>query len=659
MKKIIKNILNLSVLFLISCSNGGNNQEVVAYDEFGYPLLLEGTLHDVSVNYGKREFVKEDGTCDYKIIYDPSVSGVSEAASYIVSNVRNATGASLEMLTYDDFEDDISRSDKYIVVGSNDLFADANLSLPDYETLGVAGYRIVSYGNNVFIMAHRFAGYQQAALSFLRHTVGYDMIVEDTVIYERDGRIMPDFDIIERPDFDWAHPTNNFTDKTKYGLGFSTIYSYIVPVPENPTATAKTVHNVFNFLDPDLHTNVDDQENYHPEWFSDSGEQLCYTAHGDEESLSLMVETAFKTVKNSIQGKSGAEILNFTDNDVGNSCQCETCKAQIAKDGGTISGAVIRFVNRLDDMLQDYLEEEAEKTHSEKRTIHLQFFAYLSSIQPPTVSVEDDPSLKMNPDVYVLIAPLHANFTKTFYDEVNASYAENIKNWGKYASHITAWLYETDYHHYIYPYNTYSSMMANYRFVKSQGASIMYNEGQRYNANVTCFGKLKEYLDSKAQFDVNANYSFYTNKFFANYFKEAADIMREYYEELIGWETYLESKPEVYGLGGGVYQEIGSKAEYWPKQMLVNWLDKMDSAYKAIEKYKTSDSSLYKILQKHILIETMFPRFALCNLHGGTYTPEELRQLRLSFKKDAESIGMVEHMEHYFINVVYSSWGIA
>lgn len=659
MKKIIKNILNLSVLFLVSCSNGENNQEVVAYDEFGYPLLLEGTLHDVSVNYGKKEFVKEDGDCDYKIIYDPSVSGVNEAASYIVSNVRNATGASLQMLSYDDFEEDISRLDKYIVVGVNDLFADANLTLPDYETLGVAGYRIVSYGNNVFIMAHRFAGYQQAALSFLRHTVGYDMIVEDTVIYERDGRIMPDFDIIERPDFDWAHPTNNFTDKTKYGLGFSTIYSYIVPVPENPKATAKTVHNVFNFLDPDLHTNADDQENYHPEWFSDSGEQLCYTAHGDEESLELMVETAFKTVKNSIQGKTGAEILNFTDNDVGNSCQCETCKAQIAKDGGTISGAVIRFVNRLDDMLQEYLEEEAEKTHSEKRTIHLQFFAYLSSIQPPTVSVEEDPSLKMNPDVYVLIAPLHANFTKTFYDEVNASYAENIKNWGKYANHITAWLYETDYHHYIYPYNTYSSMMANYRFVKSQGASIMYNEGQRYNANVTCFGKLKEYLDSKAQFDVNANYSFYTNKFFANYFKEAAEIMREYYEELIGWETYLESKPEVYGLGGGVYQEIGSKAEYWPKQMLVNWLDKMDSAYKAVEKYKTSDASLYKILQKHILIETMFPRFALCNLHGGTYTPEELRQLRLFFKKDAESIGMVEHMEHYFINVVYSSWGIA
>ena len=659
MKQITKTLLGLSAVFVLASCNGsptgGNN----AFDEEGYPLLTEGTLHDVSVRYGNREFVSADGFTDYSIIYDSNEKGASDAVSFIITHVMNATGARLSAIDYKNFDEEISRSDKYIIVGCHDLLSDAGKTLPSYATLGVAGYYIVSYGNNVFITAHRFAGYQQGALTFLRKTVGYDMIVEDTVIYERDGRIMPDFDIVERPDFDWAHPTNNFTQTTKYGLGFSTIYSYIVPVPENPKTAAKTIHNVFNFIDPTLHSNASLGEDlYHPEWFSDSGQQLCYTAHGDEESLDLMIDTAFQTVKNSISSKLDSEILNFTDNDVGDCCQCSACQAEIKKDGGTISGAIIRFVNRLDDKLQEYLEEEAKETQSEKRTIHLQFFAYLSSMQPPTVSVEEDPSLKLNPDIYVLIAPLHANYTKTFYDEENAMYAQNIRDWGKYASHITAWLYETDYHHYIYPYNTYSTMMKNYRFVKENGASIIYNEGQRYNQNVTCFGKLKEYLDSKAQFDVNASYTAYTDKFFENYFLDAASIMRDYYEQLISWETYLESKPEVYGLGGGVYQEIGSKAEYWPKQMLVNWLGMMDDAYKAIEKYKSSDETLYKKLQKHILIESMFPRFALCNLHGATYSPNELRDLRLAFRKDAESIGMVEHMEHYFFDAVYSTWGI-
>lgn len=657
MKKTAKVFLNLSLLFLTACS-ASPQQEVTIYDDDGYPLLLEGTLHDVSVKYGSREFVKSDRTSDYQVIYDGTQKGASEAASYIVSNVYNATGASLSIIDIRDFDEDISRSDKYIVVGSSDLFGDAGKKMPSYATLGVAGYYITSYGNNVFLMAHRFAGYQQGCLTFLRHTIGYDMIVEDTVIYERDGSIMPDFEITERPDFDWAHPTNNLTSTTKYGLGFSTIYSYIVPTPENPKATPKTIHNVFNFLDPDLHCDASNQEMYHPEWFADSGEQLCYTAHGDDESLDLMIDTAFETVKNSIAWKVDAEILNFTDNDYGNCCQCDACKASITKDGGTISGAIIRFVNRLDDKLQEYLEQEAEEMNSEKRTVHLQFFAYLSSLQPPTVTVEEDPSLKLNPDIFVLIAPLHANYTKTFYDKENEMYAQNIQDWGKYANHITAWLYETDYHHYLYPYNTYSTMMLNYRFVKSHGASIMYNEGQRYSANVTCFGKLKEYLDSKAQFDVNSSYTYYVDKFFTNYFKEAAPLMREYYEEMKAWETYLESKPEVYGLGGGVYQEIGSKAEYWPKQMLLNWLAKMNEAKKAVEKYKVSDPALYKTLEKHISIETIFPRFALCNLHANTYTPEEIRDLRLAFKRDAESLGVVEHMEHFFIDTVYASWGI-
>ena len=656
MNKIYKNALALSLLFLVSCGSA-NQEKPLAYDESGYPLLSEGSLHEVSVKYGNRAFVNQDKTTEYKIIVDSSVKGASEAASFIISHVYNATGALLESIDIADFEDSVSRSDKYIIIGSSDLLADANKELPSFEVLGRAGYYISSYGNSVFLMARRYSGYQMGSLSFLRQTVGYDMIVEDTVVYERDGSIMPDMEIKERPDFDCANPTNNMTATTKYGMGYATSYAYITPVCENPKDYGASFHNVFNYISPVVHTDSSNMDEYHPEWFSESGEQLCYTAHGDSESLDLMIDTAFESVKRSIANCGDNDILNFTDNDVGNCCTCSSCQAAINKDG-SISGSIIRFVNKLDDKMQAYLEKEAEENHTEKREIHLNFFAYLSSINPPSVSVEADPSLKLNEDIYVLIAPLHANYTKTFYDEENASYADNIKAWGNYASHITAWVYETDYHHYLYPYNTYSTMMVNYRFLKANGASIIYNEGQRYNQNVTCFGKLKEYLDSKAMFDVNASYSDCVDKFFANYFKDASSIMRQYYEEMISWETYLESKPETYGLGGGVYQEIGSKAEYWPKQMLVNWLSQMDEAYKTIEKYQTSDPSLYKTLKKHILIESMFPRFALCNLHGSSYSPNELLQMRRNFKKDAESIGMVEHMEHYYLESVYSSWGI-
>ncbi len=293
MNKICKNALALSLLFLVSC--GSSSQEKsVAYDESGYPLLTEGTLHEVSVKYGSRPFVSQDGTTEYKIIVDGSVKGASEAASFIISNVFNATGALMESIDIADFEDSVSRSDKYIIVGSTDLLADANKELPSFEVLGRAGYYISSYGNSVFLMARRYTGYQMGALSFLRHTVGYDMIVEDTVVYDKDGSIMPDMEIKERPDFDCANPTNNLTAATKYGMGYATSYSYVIPVCENPKDTGSSVHNVFNFISPVIHTDATNKDAYHPEWFSESGEQLCYTAHGDEASIEEMIDTPLR-----------------------------------------------------------------------------------------------------------------------------------------------------------------------------------------------------------------------------------------------------------------------------------------------------------------------------------------------------------------------------
>ena len=165
MKRTFQKILGLSLLTLASCS--GPSQKVVAYDDEGYPLLTTGTLHDVSVRYGNREFVK-DGSTEYQVIYDSKQKGAAQAAAYIVSNVYNATGAMMTSLDINQFDEDISRGDHYIIVGSSDLFDDAGKTLPDYKTLGIAGYYISSYGNNVFLMAHRLSGYQQGALTFLR-----------------------------------------------------------------------------------------------------------------------------------------------------------------------------------------------------------------------------------------------------------------------------------------------------------------------------------------------------------------------------------------------------------------------------------------------------------------------------------------------------------
>lgn len=95
--------------------------------------------------------------------------------------------------------------------------------------------------------------------------------------------------------------------------------------------------------------------------------------------------------------------------------------------------------------------------------------------------MEEDPTLKFSPNITVFIAPIYSKYVYSFYDEENRVYADTVRAWSKYTDNIMSWLYETNFHHYMFPYNTYSAMMDNYYFFKQQGANIMYNQGQRFN----------------------------------------------------------------------------------------------------------------------------------------------------------------------------------
>ena len=134
------------------------------------------------------------------------------------------------------------------------------------------------------------------------------------------------------------------------------------------------------------------------------------------------------------------------------------------------------------------------------------------------VWVPYDDTVILDDNVGVYIAPASANYMHSFYDEVNQAEKEMIESWSALGNLIYMWLYETNFSYYFYPYNSYESMIESYRFCKANNAIFMLSLGQ-YNANVvTCFGRFKEYLNSKAMFDVNSNYAEIVDGFFTNYF---------------------------------------------------------------------------------------------------------------------------------------------
>lgn len=611
---------------------------------------LTNTLHKVKITPSNRTFAyASDGKTltDYKILVNADSSYALRAANFISQQLSAATDANftLEAHTEEDGKT-LEPTSKYIVIGCKDLFSACGLKMPE-EELGPAGYYIKSYGDSVFMEVKGNDGYQMGTIAFLKAVVGYDMIADDTVVYENKGETLPDLEIIERPDFDYRNYTNWMSETGKYGMGYGMTYIFTL-VGEKRLG----VHNIFEYLPTEKYL----QE--HPEWYSGNAtyRQLCYTAHGDAEEYELMQEAMLDVMMKYILEQPDQGVITVTQEDWAYCCDCDECRRVVEKDG-SISATIIRYMNDLDDKLNARLEEYAEQTGTEKREMQLAFFAYHTSYNPPSTPVSEDPTLKCNPDITVFIAPLDAKYGYSFYDEENRVYAEMVKKWSEYTDNIMAWVYETNYHHYMFPYNTYSSMMDTYYFFKQNGANVIYNEGQRWSENVTCFGKLKEYLDSKAQIDVTASYEYYKDKFFKYYYGDAAEIMEQYYNELRQWEIYLESVSD-YGLGGGIYEEIGGDKRFWPKAMLEGWLELMDKAYKEIAHLEIDDPAEYEKLVKHIKIETLFPRFALCTLHEASYTSSEMKALRSEFKKDADELGLVEYNQNGYFTDLYKMWGL-
>ena len=630
----------------------GNKPEHVYNDTYDRGPLTN-TLHKVNVTPTDRTFVTDAGTkkatTDYKIIVEETDIYKMRAATFISQHLSDASGAVFTPETLTSFKASgatVDKNTKCIFIGCTDIFKACGLQMPE-DDLGPAGYYVKSYGNSVFIEVDMYNGYQHGAIAFLKAVVGYDMIAHDTVVYDGVAATLPDLDIIERPDFDYRNYVNWMTDTGLYGMGFDTNLLF-VRVGEG----RKTVHNIFEFLPTEKWLS----EN--PEWFSTNAmhRQLCYTARGNQAKYEAMQEAMLEVMMQDVLSQPEQGVITITQADAPVCCDCEECTRVLEKDG-SISATIIRYMNDLDAKFQKALQDYAEETGTKKRRVQISFFAYHTSSAPPTTPVAEDPTLKCSPNITVFIAPLHAKYIHPFYHESNQVYAEQVRNWSEYTDHFMAWVYETDYHHYMFPYNTYSSMVDTYYFFKQNGANVIYNEGQRFSENVTCFGKLKEYLDASAQFDVTISYEEYKNKFFKHYYGPASEIMLNYYNELREWETYLEATyPNE--LAGGVYQEIGSEKRYWPKRLLEGWLEDMDKAYKAVAHLELENPALWRKYVKHIKIETLFPQYALCTLHEASYTATEIRKLREAFKVDADELGLVQDTEHRYVTETYKRWGL-
>ena len=652
MKKTFKKslILGLASLSLLSCQGNNedksNNTPLSPISESGLHLQ-KGTLHDVNVKESTRVFV-DNGKSDYKIYYEGGNTLAQKAASFMASHIEMATGVLLEVKPTSETTT-IEDKDHVILLGDKKL-QEANQIPVSSKDIGTTGYQISTKNDSIFIRVGGDLGFQQAAIAFLKHALGFTRYSYNIVTYSKDGKTLPDMDIVERPDFDFRTQSNKVDASTAYEMGFLTLSEVFYADSET-----QHFHNSFDYLP------VEEYKERHSKWYSDKGTQICYTAHGDKEEYDKMVDEVYKKMVTRLAKDKTVRAFTFSIQDNPDSCTCDACKANVVKYGAD-SSSVVKFCNSLDDKIQNYLQEQADKTGQPKRELNILFFAYHKTEKPcvkknskgeyePT-----SPDIVCNPHVGPYIAPISACFTKSLYDEDNAIYADNIKGWGALSNKLYMWLYETNFSHYLYPLNTYSTMIESYRYCYENNGMYMFNEGQHNNGAVTCFGHFKEYFNSVALFDVNTDYNSIVDDFFSSYFREASVPMLKYFKELQEQFAYVQSAYST-DINGTIYNNI-AQSRFWPKKLLDRWVGYINEGYEAILPYKTSNRILYEALYNNILLESIFPRFALLNHYSGKYSAETLQELRKTFRDDCYKVNVTMLNEGSLMDSVFSAWGI-
>ena len=230
-----------------------------------------------------------------------------------------------------------------------------------------------------------------------------------------------------------------------------------------------------------------------------------------------------------------------------------------------------------------------------------------------------------------------------------------VKGWSGLGGNFCVWTYEVNYFNYMYPYNSYDSMLENIRYFKNIGANHLFYQGLWENPNNTAFDKLRSYICSKGLFDTSVSYEEIVARFFKYQFDEASDVMREYFNQVTQHLRANESYT-----GGSVHSNDLTKQVVWPEGLIRSWYGMINEAYELVEYKKTENPERYNALWINITAESLFTRFVLCTTYANSasFSNEGLIAMRKSFVEDFNKLSNTTHREHHSITEVFSTWGI-
>lgn len=593
-------------------------------------------------------YLVKDGKSSYTILLPENASN-SEilCASEINTFLAEATGLTLPIVYEGEGTADV---DKMISIGRTTKLAAADVTV-DYKALGTSGYVIKTIEDDVYMTGNEW-GMVYSAYEFLEKHFNYYYYTDN--VYEINTGVkekkLVDFDKTDIPAFDFRLATHGFQNYANK----DSMCTYRMRLNEfSPRAVGGgggSWHNFFHAIPKAKYQEA------HENWYSPDGTQLCLT----RDRVGLATEMK-NIIIQQMEEDPSLNYIHIGQEDTNTWCDCSACKAEITKYGNYNVVTYMLFVNKVSELLQPYLDEH-------DRELNLTMFAYHKTQEAPVTYDEKlgdykiiSNDLKLRDNVYVLYAPIEADYYEPFTSSVNANTYRDFKGWSLLSNKLFLWTYLEHFQYYFYPMDNFNSMQQNFQLARDLGVTWYYNQGQWNNYNSSGFSHLKAYLSARLEWNPDLNVRDLTKKFCDYYYGEASDIMMSILDDYKTWRAYT-----YYELGhGGGLKQYPTEAKHWPFAKVTKWLAQIDEAYELVEKYNGVNDQKYKRLHNAIALDSLSFRYVMITHYNDEehFTDEEMLQMKKDFKKDAMLLNVTLWKEHAAgggdMNTLYKAWGIA